>query len=59
MAFGVALLALDVARYGEHALLHRVPLLWRLHRVHHSDPQYDCTTALRFHPVEALESASP
>jgi sterol desaturase/sphingolipid hydroxylase (fatty acid hydroxylase superfamily) len=50
----VALVALDLARYGEHALLHRVPWLWRLHRVHHSDTQYDCTTALRFHPLEAL-----
>ena len=50
----VAFLALDLARYGEHALLHHVPWLWRLHRVHHSDPQYDCTTALRFHPIEPV-----
>ena len=50
----VALVALDLARYGEHALLHRVPWMWRLHRIHHSDPQLDCSTALRFHPVEPL-----
>ena len=54
--FAVALLLLDLVRYLQHAMLHRVPLLWRLHRVHHSDPDYDCTTALRFHPVEALVS---
>jgi sterol desaturase/sphingolipid hydroxylase (fatty acid hydroxylase superfamily) len=50
----VAFLALDAGRYGVHALLHRSPWLWRLHRVHHSDTDYDCTTALRFHPLEAL-----
>src|SRR4051812_43785261 len=44
VAFAVALIALDLSRYGEHALLHRVPLLWRLHRVHHSDCHFDCTT---------------
>ena len=52
--FAIAFVALDLARYAEHGLLHRMPWLWRLHRVHHSDPQYDCTTALRFHPVEPL-----
>ena len=50
----LAFLLLDLGRYGQHALLHRVPLLWRLHRVHHTDVDYDCTTALRFHPLEAL-----
>ena len=54
LEFVVALLVLDVARYFQHAMLHRVPLLWRLHCVHHSDPEYDCTTGLRFHPLEAL-----
>lgn len=52
--FGVALLLLDAGHYLLHRLLHRVPLLWRLHRVHHSDLEFDCTTALRFHPIEAL-----
>jgi sterol desaturase/sphingolipid hydroxylase (fatty acid hydroxylase superfamily) len=50
----IAMVALDLARYAEHAMLHRVPWLWRVHRVHHSDPEYDCTTALRFHPLEPL-----
>jgi sterol desaturase/sphingolipid hydroxylase (fatty acid hydroxylase superfamily) len=53
-AFALALVALDLGRYGQHVLLHRIPLLWRLHRVHHSDLDYDSTTALRFHPLEAL-----
>lgn len=52
--FAIALLALDASQYVLHLALHRVPWLWRLHRVHHSDPEFDCTTALRFHPFEAL-----
>jgi sterol desaturase/sphingolipid hydroxylase (fatty acid hydroxylase superfamily) len=50
----VGVLALDLARYTLHAAFHRVGWLWRLHRVHHSDPDYDCTIGLRFHPGEAL-----
>ncbi len=50
----IGLLALDLLRWGVHAAMHRVPLLWRLHRVHHSDLDYDCTIGLRFHPAEAL-----
>lgn len=45
---------LDLSRYTAHWLLHHVPALWRLHRVHHSDQDYDITTGLRFHPLEAL-----
>jgi len=52
----VALLALDLAIYGQHVAFHRVPLLWRLHRVHHTDLEFDVTTGLRFHPVEILLS---
>ena len=51
-----ALLALDLAIYGQHVLFHRVPLLWRLHRVHHTDTDFDVTTGTRFHPVEILLS---
>jgi sterol desaturase/sphingolipid hydroxylase (fatty acid hydroxylase superfamily) len=58
LAAGASLVALDLARYLEHRLLHRVPWLWRLHRMHHSDVDYDFTTALRFHPAEALLSAA-
>ena len=44
-----AVLVMDVCTYGWHRLNHRVPLLWRFHRVHHSDAQMDVTTAGRFH----------
>ena len=50
----IAILHLDCIRFGQHWLLHRVPILWRLHQVHHADPDYDLTTGLRFHPLEAL-----
>jgi len=50
----LAFLLLDLRVYLEHYLLHRVPLLWRLHAVHHSDPDYDFSTGLRFHPLEAI-----
>lgn len=48
------LLALDLLRWVMHGALHRVPVLWRLHRAHHSDLDYDCTIGLRIHPAEAL-----
>jgi sterol desaturase/sphingolipid hydroxylase (fatty acid hydroxylase superfamily) len=47
-----AMLALDLVIYGQHRLLHRVPLLWRAHRVHHSDLAFDVTLGVRFHPLE-------
>ena len=47
---------LDFAIYLQHALFHAVPLLWRFHRVHHSDHDFDVTTGVRFHPVEVLLS---
>jgi sterol desaturase/sphingolipid hydroxylase (fatty acid hydroxylase superfamily) len=56
VALLAALLVLDALRWLMHRALHRVPLLWRLHRVHHSDIDYDCTIGLRFHPAEALLS---
>ena len=52
--FLLTFLILDVWRYGEHRLYHRVPLLWRAHRVHHSDTQIDVTTTERHHPFEVL-----
>lgn len=54
LAFAVALVGLDLSRYGQHWVQHRVPLLWRLHRVHHTDQDFDFSTALRFHPIDAL-----
>jgi sterol desaturase/sphingolipid hydroxylase (fatty acid hydroxylase superfamily) len=49
-----AILVLDLSTYLAHALMHRVPWLWRVHRVHHTDPLVDVTTAYRQHPVETL-----
>jgi len=52
----LALIALDLAIYLQHVMFHAVPLLWRLHRVHHADLDIDVTTGTRFHPVEMLLS---
>ena len=56
--FFAGLLLLDGWMYVWHWLNHRVPLLWRFHRVHHSDPNMDVTTATRFHLGEHMISAS-
>ncbi|MFZ1681498.1 MAG: sterol desaturase family protein [Rhizobiaceae bacterium] len=56
LAFILAVLALDLAIYLQHVMFHAVPALWRLHRMHHADLEYDVTTGLRFHPVEILMS---
>lgn len=53
----VAFLALDLAIWGQHVVTHKVPALWRLHRVHHADLDVDLTTGVRFHPVEIVLSA--
>ena len=47
-----AILILDFVIWGQHLITHKVPILWRLHRVHHADVDMDVTTAIRFHPVE-------
>jgi sterol desaturase/sphingolipid hydroxylase (fatty acid hydroxylase superfamily) len=47
---------LDLAIYFQHVVLHAVPLLWRLHRVHHADLDFDVTTGVRFHPLEVALS---
>jgi sterol desaturase/sphingolipid hydroxylase (fatty acid hydroxylase superfamily) len=52
----VSVVLLDLAIYLQHVLFHAVPALWRLHRVHHTDPELDVTTGARFHPVEILLS---
>lgn len=54
LAFALSLAALDLSRYLQHRVQHRVPWLWRIHRMHHTDQDFDFTTALRFHPIEAL-----
>jgi sterol desaturase/sphingolipid hydroxylase (fatty acid hydroxylase superfamily) len=48
----LTVLIFDLAIYWQHRLLHVIPLLWRLHRVHHSDTGFDFSTGVRFHPLE-------
>jgi sterol desaturase/sphingolipid hydroxylase (fatty acid hydroxylase superfamily) len=52
----IGFVVLDLAIYAQHVVFHRVPWLWRLHRVHHSDRALDVTTGLRFHPIEIVLS---
>jgi sterol desaturase/sphingolipid hydroxylase (fatty acid hydroxylase superfamily) len=52
----LAVVALDLAIYLQHVLFHAVPVLWRLHRMHHADVEFDVTTGTRFHPIEILLS---
>jgi sterol desaturase/sphingolipid hydroxylase (fatty acid hydroxylase superfamily) len=56
LAFIISVLALDLAIYLQHVMFHAVPALWRLHRMHHADLEFDVSTGLRFHPVEILLS---
>ena len=48
----VSVVALDLAIYLQHVLFHAVPALWRVHRMHHADLDFDVTTGVRFHPIE-------
>jgi len=56
LAIVVSVVALDLVIYFQHVLVHAVPTLWRLHRVHHADLDYDLTTGSRFHPLEIVLS---
>jgi sterol desaturase/sphingolipid hydroxylase (fatty acid hydroxylase superfamily) len=56
LAVVLGFLVLDLAIYGQHIVFHKLPLLWRLHRMHHADLDVDVTTGLRFHPFEILIS---
>jgi sterol desaturase/sphingolipid hydroxylase (fatty acid hydroxylase superfamily) len=56
VAIPVAVIILDLAIYLQHVLFQAVPALWRLHRMHHTDLEFDVTTAIRFHPIEMLLS---
>jgi sterol desaturase/sphingolipid hydroxylase (fatty acid hydroxylase superfamily) len=51
-----SVLILDLAIYLQHIMFHSVPLLWRLHMVHHTDMDFDVTTGVRFHPIEIFLS---
>ncbi|MDX5362630.1 MAG: sterol desaturase family protein [Pseudazoarcus pumilus] len=56
LAVVLAVIALDFVIWLQHVLVHAVPVLWRLHRVHHADLDYDVTTGGRFHPLEIVLS---
>lgn len=56
LAVLLSILLLDLAIYLQHVLFHAVPGLWRRHRMHHADLEFDVTTGLRFHPVEIVLS---
>lgn len=56
IAIVVSVLILDLVIYLQHVLFHAVPALWRLHRMHHADLEFDLTTGARFHPIEILLS---
>ena len=52
----LAVIILDFIIYIQHVIVHAIPLLWRLHRVHHADPDFDVTTGSRFHTLEIILS---
>ena len=52
----IAFLLLDLAIYAQHVAFHAVPVLWRLHRMHHADLEFDLSTGIRFHPLEIILS---
>ena len=54
IVFPLTIVVIDLSHYVEHNLLHRVPVLWRLHRTHHTDLEYDFSTGVRFHPFEQV-----
>ena len=56
LAVVLAVIIMDFAIYLQHVLVHAVPALWRLHRMHHADLDYDVTTGARFHPIEIVIS---
>uniref|UniRef100_UPI003083EF6F sterol desaturase family protein n=1 Tax=Petrachloros mirabilis TaxID=2918835 RepID=UPI003083EF6F len=56
LAVVLSIVALDLVIYWQHRLFHALPLLWRLHKVHHADQDFDVTTGFRFHPLEILLS---
>lgn len=58
LAIPLAVVLLDAAMYFQHVTFHAIPTLWRLHRVHHTDVEFDVTTGTRFHPVEILLSTA-
>ena len=56
IAVAASVIIMDFVIYLQHVMVHAVPVLWRLHRVHHADPDYDVTTGARFHTFEIILS---
>ncbi len=56
MAVAIGVILLDLAIYTQHVLFHKLDIFWRLHRMHHTDLDFDVTTGIRFHPIEILVS---
>jgi len=56
LAILLSVMALDLVIYWQHVMFHALPTLWRLHKVHHADRDFDVTTGLRFHPIEIFLS---
>ena len=56
VALVLSVIAMDAVIYLQHVMVHAIPALWRLHRVHHADLDYDLTTGARFHPLEIILS---
>jgi sterol desaturase/sphingolipid hydroxylase (fatty acid hydroxylase superfamily) len=55
-AIVASVILLDLAIYLQHVMFHAVPALWRVHRMHHTDLDFDVTTGARFHPIEIVVS---
>jgi sterol desaturase/sphingolipid hydroxylase (fatty acid hydroxylase superfamily) len=58
LEFAFTIILIGLSSYATHYLLHRVPLLWRLHRLHHTDQNIDFSTAVRSHPLERIFTAA-
>jgi len=56
LAIIISVVVMDFVIYLQHVMVHAIPVLWRLHRVHHADLDYDVTTGARFHPIEIIFS---
>lgn len=52
----IGFVILDLLIYFQHVLSHKVPIIWKFHKVHHADRDIDVTTGIRFHPIEVLFS---
>jgi len=57
LSVAIFLLAFDLTIYFQHRLFHAIPILWRLHRMHHTDVDYDVSTGNRFHPISIVLSS--